>query len=131
RSVMRNRYIPTYTNWHSTVAAELGVNVSNVGTNGRRQPRFFLIDPNWQVGSATNAGQPYQQTTAGAALVANARVVILSSIGQPFTSMVSGVASSADFDAIWNWNDTSAAPPSASLCSGFTRGEDLKIERVN
>ncbi|HXI51243.1 MAG TPA: prepilin-type N-terminal cleavage/methylation domain-containing protein, partial [Candidatus Saccharimonadales bacterium] len=45
RSAQRNRYIPSEADWASVVAAELGANPSDVSTNGRRQPRFFLVDP--------------------------------------------------------------------------------------
>ena len=41
----------------TNIATEVGLNVSNVRTNGRQQPRFFLIDPAWQIGNTTNAGQ--------------------------------------------------------------------------
>src|SRR5262245_52872169 len=61
QSILRNRYIPNDANWVSTVATELGVNASNVATNGRKQPRFFLIDPALQVGT-NGAGLPYAQT---------------------------------------------------------------------
>ena len=49
QSIMRTRYIPNESDWISRVAAELGVNVSNVATNARKKPRFFLIDldPLW------------------------------------------------------------------------------------
>src|SRR6266540_2661240 len=129
QSVLRNRYIPTYTNWASAVATELGVNVSNVTTNGRKQPRFFLIDTNLSIGGG---GLPYPQPAAGcAAEPANARVLILSSIGQRLTAMGSGIPAAADFNAIWNWNDASSIPPATSLLAGLTKGDDLKVERVN
>src|SRR6266516_4143191 len=51
QSIMRNRYIPSDADWASRIAAELGVNVSNVTTNARKKPRFFLIDPAFQVGT--------------------------------------------------------------------------------
>src|SRR5437867_9718654 len=50
QSIMRARSIPTYTNWASTVASELGVDISSVTNSPRRQPRFFLIDPALRVG---------------------------------------------------------------------------------
>jgi type II secretory pathway pseudopilin PulG len=130
QSVMRKRYVPGTADWATNIAGELGVSISNVTTNGRQRPRFFLIDPTWQIGS-TIAGEPYTQPTNGAALAANLRTIVLSSIGQPLTSMITGVPSTNDFNAIWDWTDGSSTPPSASLLAGFTRGEDLKVQRVN
>src|SRR5882672_7418118 len=57
QSVIRNRYVPGAADWATNIAVELGENISNVMTNGRKQPRFFLIDPMWQIGSNANAGQ--------------------------------------------------------------------------
>src|SRR5438445_10848423 len=61
KRIMRERYIPSESDWAARIAAELGVNISNVTTNGRRQPRFFLIDPLFQIG-ANNRGLPYSQS---------------------------------------------------------------------
>src|SRR6266567_1277704 len=81
QSIRRNRYIPSHTDWATTVATESGVAVSNVTTNGRKQPRFFLIDPALQIGTSA-AGQAYLQTGAGASGVTNACVMLVSSIGR-------------------------------------------------
>ncbi len=128
-SVLRSHAIPTYTNWAVQVASELGRVLSDVQTNERFQPRFFLVDPSFQVGAGV--GLPYSQTAAGSILPINPRLIILSSVGQPLASMVSGVPSGADFGAIWNWSDGSKVPPAGGLFTGFTQGEDLKVQRLN
>lgn len=134
QSIMRTRYIPSHnsaTNWYNAIATELGVNVSNVLTNSRRNPRFFVIDPALKIGTNV-AGQAYRQTTVGTTNFPTLpRMMIVSSISQKMPSMTSGVLSSNDFNAIWNWNDTSASPPGASVLAGFTRGEDLRVYRIN
>jgi len=136
QSIMRVRssgqhYIPGIPDWVATIAAELGANVSDVTINGRQQPRFFLIDPNWQIGGRYG-GQSYTQSTAGTVLATNLRVIFLSSIGQQLTNMSSGVQTTNDFNAIWDWNDgSSIAPTNATIMAGFTKGEDLKVQRVN
>jgi len=129
QSILRTRTIPSHTNWAATVAAEMGASSPNVTTNARNLPRFFLIDPNLSI---AGAGLPYTQTIAGASTMpVSPRLMVVSSIGQPLVSLSSGVPSSADFNAIWNWNDASSTPPSASGLAGFTRGGDLKVERIN
>jgi len=140
QSIMRNRYIPYDVDWATNAAKELGVNFSDVKTNGRKQTRFFLIDPLFQVG-ANNSGLPYGQTNwvSGSVVMTNGvvippinpRLLILSSIGQPLTNLTS-YPSASDFGAIWDWNDASTTPPTnATILSGFRRGEDLKVQRVN
>ena len=132
QSIRRNRYIPSQTDWASTVATESGVAVSNVTTNGRKQPRFFLIDPAWQIGTSA-AGQAYLQTGAGASGVTNARVMLVSSIGRMLpASITNGVASSSNFNALWDWNDASSALPATSFAwTGWPDTDDLKVRRVN
>src|SRR5947207_784081 len=111
QSIMRQRYIPSATDWASTVATELGVDVTAVTDSPRRQPRFFLIDPNLNINNTgvTPGGNgepalPYTQANAGSAnLPASPRVLILSSIGFALPGgIVSGVPTAADFTNIWN-----------------------------
>src|SRR5437867_2181421 len=63
-SAMRSRYIPSYTNWPSIVAAELGVDIAYVTNSPRKQPRLCLIDSTLQIGNNTGF-LPYTQTSAG------------------------------------------------------------------
>src|ERR1043166_1603580 len=82
QSIKRNAYIPSDADWASTVATESGVAVANVSTNGRKQPRFFLIGPAWQIGTNV-AGQAYTQTSAGSvSQPVSPRVMLVSSIGR-------------------------------------------------
>src|SRR5438128_7417341 len=119
QSIMRNRYIPTYTNWATNIATELGVDVSNVTTNARRQPRFFLIDTALRIGN-NNSGLPYtqanwvSQTNSGSVVTNNGgvlippispRVMMLSSIGRVLpASITNGAPTSANFNAIGDCN---------------------------
>jgi prepilin-type N-terminal cleavage/methylation domain-containing protein len=131
QSILRNRYIPATSDWVDTVVAETGLRRSQINSNPRRNPRFFLIDPDLRIGINAGSTLPYTQTVSGSTNPASPRVIILSSIGQALPNMVSGVPSASDFASIWNWDDTSSTPPGGSLMNGFTRGEDLKVERIN
>ena len=141
QSIMRNRYIPAHTNWVSVVATELGMDVAKVTTNTRNQPRIFLIDPLLQVG-VNGGGFPYTQNNAGSvvtnssgAIIApvNARVVILSSVGPALpVGVVSGIPSTNDFNAVWDWNDAGSVLPASSTWTGWAgTADDLKVQRVN
>jgi type II secretory pathway pseudopilin PulG len=138
-SILRHRYIPSPTNWAQTVAIERGVNLSDVTTNLRRQPRVLLIDPALQIGSRV-AGQDYLQDNIGSVIVDGSgrvippispRILLLSSIGVPLPGGVTtGVpASSSDFDGIWNAAD--GALPAGGLWAGWRGAQDLKVQRVN
>ncbi len=132
QNIMRTRYIPSDADWALSVAAELGLNVSNVTTNARRQPRFFLIDPTWRI-ETTLAGQSYQQTNAGSSILpVNPRLLMLSSIGTSLPGgIVNGVAAAADFTNIWNAVD-GTVPTTAPAFAGWAgSGDDLKVQRVD
>ncbi len=48
------------------------------------------------------------------------------------TNIVSGVASSTNFNAIWDWNDASSVLPATSFAwTGWPNSDDLKVQRVN
>ena len=80
QSIMRYRAVPSETDWAARVATELGVDVANVTNSVRRQPRFFLIDPNLNIGGA---GLPYTQSSTGSVNVPSSpRVMIVSSNGR-------------------------------------------------
>jgi hypothetical protein len=138
-SILRNRYIPSHTNWAQVVAAERGVNLTDVTTNLRRQPRVFLIDPALRIGPRV-AGQDFQQDTTGSVIFdsdgrvippINPRMVILSSIGVPLPAgITNGVPPSTnDFEGIWN--SVNGALPAGSAWSGWSGASDLRVQRVN
>jgi type II secretory pathway pseudopilin PulG len=142
-SVLRDRYVPCHTNWAQTIAARQGINVSDVTTNLRRQPRVFLIHPELQIGSRV-AGEDYLQDTSGSAItITNAngnpdvipprspRMILLSSIGVPLPAGVTtGVAAStSDFNGIWDAADGTL--PAGNLWTGWSGARDLKVQRIN
>ncbi len=139
QSIMRNRSIPSAANWASTVATELGVDLAAVTTGSRRQPRFFLIDPNLNINNTavTAAGNgdpalPYTQTSDGSINIpVSPRVLILSSIGPALPGgIVSGVATAANFTNIWN--STDGIVPAAPVFTSWTgSGDDLKVQRID
>jgi len=138
-SILRNRYIPTFTNWAQVAAAERGVNLSEVTTNLRRQPRVLWVDPALQIGGST-AGQDYLQDVTGSFITdasgrvvppRNARMILLSSIGTPLPAGVTnGVpASTNDFDGVWN--AANGTLPAGTLWAGWSGARDLRIQRIN
>src|ERR1041384_3207286 len=98
QSILRNRYIPTYTDMAPTIATELGMDLASITNSPRQRARCFLIDPAWQIGT-TVAGQVYTQDDTGSAILpVNPRVLMLSSIGPALPGgIVNGVPSAANF----------------------------------
>jgi type II secretory pathway pseudopilin PulG len=133
RGVLRHRYIPSQADWANFVATELGVAPQNVTTNGRQQPRYFLIDPALRIGT-NSTGLPFGQSNwiagsmvkFGSNTIAplSPRTILVSSVGIPLTNAVSGVPSSADFNALWNSTNSLGTP------FAYAR-EDLRIQRMD
>lgn len=126
-SIRRHRYVPGASDWSSVIAAEAGLNVSEVTTNARRQPRYFLIDPNLRLGTNGGATLPYRQDVRGSIEPVSPRVILLSSVGPALAS----APVSADFDSIWTWTDDSTSPPTNAAFSTLKRGDDLKVQRIH
>jgi type II secretory pathway pseudopilin PulG len=116
------KMIPCETNWATAVAGWSQVAVNQVTTNVRRNARAVLVD---QTGWFS-AGK-YEQAAAGSSsLPANARMLILGSIG-PALPIGTGKVSSAAFENLWNTPD--GTKPSGWTWSGT--GDDLVIQRMN
>jgi type II secretory pathway pseudopilin PulG len=126
-NITRNRYVPGPSDWSSVIAGEVGLNISAVSTNARRQPRYFLIDPNLRLGTNGGATLPYRQDVRGSVQPISPRVLLLSSIGPALAS----APTNADFDNIWQWTDDSVSPPTNAAFSTLRRGTDLKVQRIH
>src|SRR5258708_6620354 len=80
-SILRNYTVPNESSWAATAANWTARPVSQISTNNRRYARLFLYDSGGWMTNAS-AGSGYTQTTNGTAtLPANARISIVSTIG--------------------------------------------------
>ncbi len=141
RSVLRNRYIPGTNDWASAIGTEMSLDISEVVTNSRGLIRYFVVDPNLAIG-ANGAGLPYGQTnylfgsvvtnSSGQVIPPiNPRIMLLSSLGRPFTNVVNGILpTSGDFSNIWNTAD-GTVPTATAFNNWRGTGQDLKIQRIN
>ena len=126
RSILATRSIPSLTNWATVVASHAGLDIGAVTDNIRRRPRVFLVDG----GGWLSNSLPYFQTAQGTSVLpANARAMFVSSLGGSLP-IGSGIASAADFAALWN-----VAPrtvPGTGAWAGWTGDAgDVQIHRVN
>ncbi|MBL9175761.1 MAG: type II secretion system protein [Verrucomicrobiales bacterium] len=129
QAIRRQRQIPDASTWARFVATELGRRTEDVWTNSRGLRRLWIVDPRFRVGPAPGTTLPYPQRPAGSMEPRNARVILLSSLGEPPPATVrDGVApSTARFDALWSANP--GTTPSGWSWSG--RGEDLTLLRLD
>lgn len=127
-AVMRTKTIPGGTNWADFLGNQLGWQAQEVLANRRGVSRIFLIDPALRIGPSSGSVLPFVQNWQGSLPPESARVLLISSLGEPLPEdLSSGVATSTNaFNAIWN-----AAP--ATLPAGWTwvgRAADLCVRRV-
>ena len=128
--IRRNRSIPSQNTWAQIAATNAGFQISDVTNNTRRLPRLYMIDPALRIG--TNASQvlPYAQTNSGSINPISPRLMIVSSISTPLpVSLSNGVASTTNFNAIWDAADGTV--PASFPASWNGRGNDLKVQRIN
>lgn len=138
RSVRTTQMIPGANSWATNVATQTGLSTNEVAyvfPSDKKSARIFLIDPSFSPLDSKGVDSVWTQGTAGASVVANARILILSSHKSSLSLPVSsGLASStAAFDAIWDWsyNATTKAPPSGWGSTWTDNGEYLHVQRVN
>lgn len=133
QQIVKSRSIPDQSTWYSMIASNLGLSTNQVVRNDRRVVRAYLIDPSFQLqrSGESASGPPYIQNAGGSIINPNAtpyrpRLMILSSIAQTLP-VASGVSSA--FNTIWATEDGKV--PADSAWNSFTKGDDLKIQRIH
>lgn len=123
--VVHSRYIPG-ADWATFIATNLSWQLNNVQTNDRGNPRAFLVDPAFNIGSITALTLPYAQST-NSYTVTSPRFLILSSISVPLP-VTSNPLSQSDFDTLWNY-------PANGLPTGWGSwhgsAADLEVQRID
>lgn len=121
-SIQHTRSIPSDTNWAAVVASEAGLDVESVTNNSRNHPRILLVDS----GGWLSTNLPYVQSDWGTPnCPTNARMILLSSLGKNLP-VTTGMASAADFQALWD------APPGTVPWTGWNGNpNDVVIQRLN
>ncbi|MCW5557152.1 MAG: type II secretion system protein [Verrucomicrobiae bacterium] len=129
QAIRRERVVPDATRWAAMAATGLGSPEDRIRTNARGGRRVWIVDPRLRLGPAPGETLPFAQSAAGSQAPTNARVILVSSLGEPLPSGVQdGVAASDEqFDAIWS------APPE-TVPPGWAwdgRAEDLAVQRLD
>ncbi len=137
RYVKSYQTVPGANSWVTNVSTMTGLPVKqvryfNADTNNAR---VYLIHPAFMPTNAATTDPLWTQTSTGATSVTNARILIISSQKANLALPVSSgkAASSAAFDAIWDWNfdPASKAPPSGWPAAWNSSGEYLHVQRIN
>lgn len=132
--ILATKSVPNAASWAQEVATQLGLQVTSVSTNERRQPRVFLIDPDMQIG-VNGAALPYAQPITGSTVtngsgavvgIINPRFMLISSVSGALPGgVVSGVGATSGVNAFTNiW-----ATPEGTILSGWP--DDVKTERID
>lgn len=127
--IIRTRTIPNTNDMPTQIASQLGLLLSDVSKNARGNPRVFLADPTLSIGTNTTSKLPYLQGWGGATVITNARILIITSLGQPLPSGITnaGASGKAMFDMLWSAADKTTP-------TGWTWGgnfADIRIQRLD
>lgn len=123
--VARTRSVPGSNTLASAMADYLSLAVNRVTTNGAGLRRLIVYDPAMQVGPGAGALPPYSQTSTGSVRPANARMLIVSSIGATLPNVT---LNATTFSNLWN-TPSNSVPADWVGWSGS--GRDLQIARAN
>lgn len=141
RYIKANQIIPGTPSWIArvaTITSQSTNEIRRVYPNDTNSARVLLIHPGFTPTDTSSKTLPdpiWTQTAAGAPTTTNARILIISthksSLALPVTS--GAAASSAAFEAIWDWNYDPAteAPPSGWPAAWNGQGEYLHVKRIN
>jgi len=126
-AILRNGQIPAPEGWAAAVAAEVGADATRVGTNPRHGLRILMVDTNGWLGGVT---LPYTQNVDGSAVKPeNARMMIVSSLGEPVPDTLGNYPAGTEFAALWNCREGTI--PATTAWTGWDgRPDDVKVERV-
>lgn len=115
------------TNWIEAVGAKLGAETNSVAVNPRHQTRLLMVDSSGWLGTT---GLPYVQAIPGSInQPVNARMMIVSSLGQAMPGGLTSYPSATEFAALWNCREGTI--PATTAWGGWTgRPEDIKVERI-
>ncbi len=130
-SILRSRQIRSPSDWVSVLATEAGMEPIAVTQNPRRVQRAYLYDKGGWLGSVSF---PYYQTNNPpglAAVPANARVMLVSSLGKPLPTTLNNTdMTGAHFSDLWNAAENSV-PTTGPWVGWGGQPDDVKIQRVN
>ena len=138
RAVRSGQSIPGANSWVTNISTQTGLPVNEVryvNPSVTANGRVYLIHPAFAPTNAAGTDPLWAQTSSGAASVTNAKVIIISvhkpGLALPVTS--GRAASTAVFDAIWDWNFDPAtkAPPTGWPAAWTANGEYLHVQRIN
>lgn len=134
KAIVRAHSIGPLADWPSLVATEAGLPTTEVTANPRRNPRVVLFDKS-ETGWLYNLTFPWYQTNGSppglSAPPANARVILVSSLGRPLpTTLNQSSISAAQFTDLWNAPDHSL-PASAPWNTWNGDAYDVKVQRVD
>lgn len=127
RVAMLEHRVPGRSTVFADVANVLGWTTDQASTTENGNARVLMVDPSLRLGTGSGATLPYTQTAAGSIKPVRPRVMLISSVGSPLPSAITGTPSQTTFDRLWGAAD-------GAVPSGWTSGgdfEDIIIQRIN
>jgi prepilin-type N-terminal cleavage/methylation domain-containing protein len=128
QGVMRLRQIPDATTWTTFVATQMGITTNDVRKNVRGNERLLLVDPALRIGTSAGSVLPFTQNWQGSLAPVSARILVVSSVGEPLPSGLQSDIAAGRLSFATIWNAGTDAVPSDWTWAG--RGTDLCLQRI-
>lgn len=127
--ILNTHSVPAASTVFTNVAETLGWEIGMTRTNHRGNPRLYLVDPNFRIGSTTASNLPFVQGILGFTNISNLRLLFISSVGQPLPAIITNPGTNAAqvFSMLWD-------APEGAEPAGWTWGgdwADIRIARLS
>jgi type II secretory pathway pseudopilin PulG len=127
--ILNTRSVPAASTVFTNLADTLGWEIGMTRTNHRGNPRVYLVDPNFRMGTTTANNLPFVQGVYGITNTSNLRLALVSSVGEPLPAILTNPGTNAAlvFSMLWHAPE-GAEPP------GWTWGgnwADIRVARLD
>lgn len=127
--ILNTRSVPAASTVFTNVADTLGWEIGMTRTNHRGNPRLYLVDPNFRIGSTTASTLPFVQDIWGFTNISNLRLLFLSSVGQPLPAIITNPGTNAALVFSMLWHAPEGAEPAGWSWGGDWA--DIRLARLS
>jgi len=127
--ILNTRSVPAASTVFTNLANTLGWEIGMVRTNHRGNPRVYLVDPNFRLGTTTASNLPFVQGVYGVTNISNLRLALVSSLGEPLPAILTNPGTNAALVFSMLWHAPEGAEP-----AGWTWGGnwgDIRVARLD
>ncbi len=127
--ILSTRSVPAAGTVFTNLANTLGWEIGMTRTNHRGNPRLYLVDPNFRLGTTTATNLPFVQGVYGITNTSNLRLALVSSVGEPLPPILTNPGTNAARVFSMLWHAPEGAEPPGWVWGG--NWADIRVARLD